>query len=215
MPLTRLLNGLISKEWDLMNSRVTVQESPTALIIDSNLGYVFRSTAMSKWIWVQEGSFPRHSYAKEASSGDTCRAATGFWGVQPPFFVIPSFMFKCSFQVVLLRSFRHSLMRWPGILYPKQFWFFFWYNSTVFAKWMIYPTDWSAPPTPLRLLPPFQLKTLPLLPLLASHLSFIVSYCSRLSSESMIALQLLGGKQIPWCLRMSCIHSASWGCLGQ
>ena len=36
-----------------------VPESPTALTIDFDLGYVLRSTPMRKWIWVSEGSFPR------------------------------------------------------------------------------------------------------------------------------------------------------------
>ena len=54
------------------DDRTTVQLSQTALIINPNPGYVFRSTPMSKWIWVQEGSFLRCPLARGASSGDAC-----------------------------------------------------------------------------------------------------------------------------------------------
>ena len=132
-----------------IDGRTTVQESPTALIIDSNPGYVFRYTPMSKWIWVQEGSLLRCSYGQGVSLRDACWAATGFWGVWPPFFVVPSFMFKLTFLVVLLRSFGQSLMRWSGLLHLKQFPVFFWYNLIALAKQMIYPTHLSALPTVL------------------------------------------------------------------
>ena len=133
-----------------IDGRTAVQDSPTALIIDSDLGYFLRSTPMSEWIWVQEGSFPGHPDAQGASSKDACWAATGFWGAWPPFFVIPSFTFKLTFWVVFWRSFRKSLMIWSGQPHLKQFWFFFLYNLTTLAKWTLYPTDWSAPPTLLE-----------------------------------------------------------------
>ena len=44
-----------------IDGRPTVQESPAALTIDSDSGYVLRSTPMSRWIWVQEGNFLRCS----------------------------------------------------------------------------------------------------------------------------------------------------------
>ena len=80
------------------------------------------------------------------SSRDVCWAATGFWGTQPPFFAIHSFMFKYTFWVDLLTSFRQSFMRWSGLLHSKQFLFFFWYNSTTLVKQMIYLMDWSISP---------------------------------------------------------------------
>ena len=44
-----------------IDGAANVQEGPTALTIDFDPSYVLRSTPMSKWIWVQEGSYPRHS----------------------------------------------------------------------------------------------------------------------------------------------------------
>ena len=105
---------------------------------------------MSKWIEVQEGSFLRHPQAQGASSRDAGWVTTGFWGAWPPFFVIPSFIFKLAFWVVLLRSFGQSFMRWSGLPHLTQFWFFLWYNSIALAKQMIYPTYWYVPPTPLE-----------------------------------------------------------------
>ena len=157
VPLARSPKGPTSKEWASMNPGVTAlmveplsKKSPTALTINPDLSYVLRSTPTSQWIGVQEGSSLRCPQAQGASFGDDGWVTTGFWGNQAPFFVISFFAFKLTFQAVLLRSFRQSLMRWSGLLHQKQFWFFLWYNLTTFAKQTIYPTDWSAPPTPLK-----------------------------------------------------------------
>ena len=53
-----------------IDGTTTVQVSQTALIIDSDPGNVLKSTPMSKWIWVQEGSFLRCPYTQAASSGN-------------------------------------------------------------------------------------------------------------------------------------------------
>ena len=104
--------------------------------------------SLSKWTGVQEGNFLRHLQALGTLSRDAGWVTTGFWGAWPPFFVIPSFTFKLTFWPVLLRSFGQSFMRWSGLPHPKQFQCFIWYNLTALAKWTIYPTNWSAPPTP-------------------------------------------------------------------
>ena len=77
---------------------------------------------------------------------DACRVATGFWGVQPPFFAVLSFVYKSTFQADLLRSLGQSHMRWSGLQHPKQYLFFFWYNSTALVKWILYSMDWSVSP---------------------------------------------------------------------
>ena len=48
-----------------IDGRTIVQESSTGLIIDSNPGYVFGSTPMSEWVWVQEESLSQCLYALE------------------------------------------------------------------------------------------------------------------------------------------------------
>ena len=131
-----------------INGGTTVQERPTAFIINFNLGYVSRSTPTSEQIWIQKGSFLKCLYAHGASSSDTSWASTNFWGVQPPFFVIPSFTFNLTFQAVLPRSFGQSFTKLSGLPHPKQFQFFFWYSLMALANQMIYPTYWSAPVTP-------------------------------------------------------------------
>ena len=52
-----------------INGRANVQESPTALTINSDLGFVLRSTPMSKWIRAQEGSLLKHPRLREPQPG--------------------------------------------------------------------------------------------------------------------------------------------------
>ena len=117
---------------------------------------------------------------------------SGYWFLrvpQPPFFDVPSFAFKHTFQAVLLRSFRD--LSWDGQGYHmlKQFWFFLWYNinCTLAKSAMTYPSDWSGPPTSLEFHAsspaedsaspsPFGFTA-------ESYSAVVVSYCSRLSSE--------------------------------
>ena len=99
---------------------------------------------MSEWVWVQEGSLLWCPYAHGISSGDTHWVAASFWGVQSPFITTPSFMFKYTFWVGLLTSFRQSHIKWSGLPHLKQFLFSFWYNSTALAKQVMYLMDWSA-----------------------------------------------------------------------
>ena len=180
--------------------RTTVQQSPTALIIDSNLGYVFRSTPMSKWIWIQEGSLPRHSYAWGSSSGDACWVATGFLRVPTPFFVAPSFAFKHTFWVGLLGLSDNLSQDGQDYHIQKKFDFSFDTSWPCQNKWYTQQTDLPLHLC-LRFLLPLQLKTLPLLPpsdfTLESSSASLFPTVVRSSSESMIALQPLGGKQIP------------------
>ena len=128
----------------------TIQMSPTALTINLDPGYVFGSTPLSKWIGVKEGNFLEHLQALGASSKHASWVTIGFWRVQPPFFIVPSFAFKLTFLVVLLRSSRQCFTRCSGLPHLKQFQFFLWYSLTVLAKWMTNPTDWSDSPTPLK-----------------------------------------------------------------
>ena len=74
----------------------------------------------TKWIGVQEENFLGQLQALGASSGDAHWVTTGFWGVQPLFFLVPSFAFKIAFWVALLRSFGQSFTRWSGLPCPKQ-----------------------------------------------------------------------------------------------
>ena len=104
-----------------------------------------------KWIRVQEENFLGLLQALGPLSNDAGLATTCFWGACPPFFTVPSFTFKLTLQVVLLRSFGQSLMRWSGLPHLKQFWFFFWYSLTALTKWTIWPTCWFAPPIPLNI----------------------------------------------------------------
>ena len=129
--------------------------------------------------------------------------------------------FKLTFWVILLRSFRQSFMRWSGLPtttsetiliiplmqldcvdkmdnIPNQLIC----SSSSTQRFCIF-SSWR-----LGLLFPFQLCAQVLL-------SFVAFHCSGLSSGGMIALQLklMGGKQIPWCLRTSYIQSSSCGSL--
>ena len=61
------LNELLGHHID---GRDIIQKSPTALTINPDLGYVLRSTPLSKWIGVQEGDILRLLQAPEALSGD-------------------------------------------------------------------------------------------------------------------------------------------------
>ena len=89
----------------------------------------------------------------EPHPGIASWATTGFWGAQPPFFTLPSFAFKLTFKVgslaEILQTISHEVVRTYHI----------WNNFNDFssdtawlalAKQMIYPTDWSAPLTPLK-----------------------------------------------------------------
>ena len=102
--------------------------------------------------WVDWGSRREHS---EMFSGpkslvwDTSWVPTGFWGAQPLFFIIPSFTFKLTFWVVLLRSFGQSFMRWSGLQHLKQFQFLSLIYLNCIGKMDNIP-NWSAPPTPLE-----------------------------------------------------------------
>ena len=97
---------------------------------------------MSEWVWVQEGSLPWCPYVEGISSRNALWVTVGFCGAWPPFFAIPSSIFKYVFWVDLLMSFGQSHMRWLGLPHQRQFWFLFWYNSTTFAKQVMYLTDW-------------------------------------------------------------------------
>ena len=99
----------------------------------------------------------------------------------------------------------------------EKFQFFLWYNSTMLAKWMIYPTDWSAPPTPLEVSgssPSEDSASSVSSALCPSLLQAATFHHSWLGSKGMTVLQLPGGKQVPWCLRTSYIWSPSWGAFG-
>ena len=129
--------------WDhCIDGRAIVQEGPTALIINSNLGYVLWSIPTSEWVRVQEGSLLWYLYTWGVSSREVCWAVVDFWGAWPPFFAITCFAFKS----VMLISFGQSLMRWLGLLHPKQL-FFCWYSMNALAKQVIHTTGWSIPPT--------------------------------------------------------------------
>ena len=148
--MTRLLNRPTSRELTLTKSEVIamivetfVQDSPTALSVYSYLGYVFRPTPVSKWVWVWERNLLWHFYAQCISSGNVCWVVTGLGGVQPPFFAIPSFMFKSAFWADLLMSFGQLCMRWSRLLHPKQFLLSFWYNSITLAIQTIYSITWG------------------------------------------------------------------------
>ena len=105
-----------NKLWShCIDGQTTIQKSPTAFTINRDSGHVVRSAPLIKWIGVQEGNFLRHLQALGALSGNAGWATPGFWGVQPPFFAIPSFAFKLAFHAVLLRSFGKSLVRWSGL----------------------------------------------------------------------------------------------------
>ena len=101
---------------------------------------------MSKW---DLGSRRELSETSCRLQGTSSRGhwMSDYWFLKEPslaFFVVPSFTFILTFWVVLLKSFGQSLTGWSGLLHPKTLWF-------LLAKWMIYPTDWSAPPTPLEI----------------------------------------------------------------
>ena len=121
--------------WDhCIDSRTIVQESPAALIIDSTSSYVFRSTLVSEWVWIQKGSLLWCICAQGIWCGDVHWVAAGFWGALAPFFAVPSLVFKYAFQADLLISFWQSHMRWLGLPHLKQLLFFFWYSLTALAK---------------------------------------------------------------------------------
>ena len=193
-----------------IDGRATVQETPTVFIINSDPGYVLRSSPMSKWIGVQEGSFLRCLQTKEASSGDAGWVMTGFWGAWPPFFVITSFVFKLAFTAVLLRSFRHSLTRWSGLPHLKTISIFPLIQPDCIGKTNNIPNQqicssnstWDFCSWRLGLFLPFRLHA-------QVFFSFVAFHYSRSSSEGTIALQLPGGKQIPWCLRTTYFWSPS------
>ena len=191
-----------------------IQKSPTALTINPDSGYVLRPAPPIKWIGVQEGNFLELLQAFGTSSGDASWATTGFRRAQPPFFAISSFTFKLTLWVVLLRSFRQSLMRSSGLSHPKQFQFFLWYSLIALAKQMTYPIDRSAPPTPFKVSALFSQRLSLLFPFWlyawVFH-SFSVFHYSGLCSKSTVALQLPRGKQIPWCLWLVNIRSSSCG----
>ena len=128
------------KPWlHCIDGRTIVQESQTALIIDSNWSYDFGPT---EWVWVQEGSILWCLFTQGISSGDVCWVAAEFWGAQPSFFATLSFALKSAFHAVLLMSFRQSHTRWSGLPHLKLL-FFCWYSLTALAKGMIYSLGWS------------------------------------------------------------------------
>ena len=127
-----------------IGDRTIVQESPTALIINSNPGYVFMSTPMSEWVHILKDSLSWCLYAQDVSSGDVHWVAAGFWGPGLPSLPFPIF-FKIFFPYRLLLSFGQSHMRWSGLPHPKQLLFFCWHGSTTFVKQMIYSIGWSVP----------------------------------------------------------------------
>ena len=138
-------------QWTLghcIDGGIIVQEGPTALIINSNLGYVLRFTPMSEWVRIQEGSLLWYLYAQGVLSREVSWVTADFWGAQPPFFAIPSFGFKSALHALLLISFGQSHMRWSGLPHPKKLLFFCWYSLTTLTKQTIYSVGWSVPPTP-------------------------------------------------------------------
>ena len=204
----------LNKFWGhYIDGQAIIQESLTALIIKPDMGYVLKSTPLSKLIGFQEGSFLRHPQAQGALSGDAGWVTNGFLGAQLHFFVVPSFVFKLTFWAVLLRSFAQSVTRWSGLPHPKQFPFFLWYNLTMMAKtknipnWLIcsFNSSWGFcmfSSWRLSLFFPFWVHSL-------VFFSFIAFHCSRFSSEGTIVLQLPGGKQVPWGLTARFVWSYS------
>ena len=181
-------------------------------MIYSNLGFVLGSTLMNEWVWIEEGSLLWCFYAWGVSSGDVCWLATGFWGAWPPFFAVPSLVFKFAFCADLLMSFGQSCTRWSGLLHLKQLLFFCWYSLTALAKWTIYSIGWSAPPLhccfDLLLSQRFCLSFFLLQ--LGVYFTFAISNGHSLSSKSTVALQPMWGEQVPWGLRMYLIQSTGY-----
>ena len=138
-----------------------------------------------------------------------------FLRAQPPFFIIPSFAFKLTVQVVLLRSFRQSFMRWSGLPHLKQFWFFSVVQLNHVGKmdnisyWLIHSSNSTQG---FCILFSWRLSLFFTFWLYAWVFFSSSAFCySRVSSESIVALQLPRGKQIPWCLWPSNIQYSSCG----
>ena len=159
-----------------IDGRATIHKSPTSLTIKPDLGYVLRSTPLSMWIKIQEGNFLRHLQTMGASSEDASWVTTDFWGVWPPFFVIPSSVFKLTFQEVLLRSFRQSFTRFFPLIQLNYIG-----KMDNIPNWLICSSNSTQGSCIL------------------SHWRLSLFFLFNLhASKGMTALQLLGGKQIPW-----------------
>ena len=154
MPTVRLLrtdvNWQVSSNSGITTLMVQPLSTKAQLLSPSILdpGYVFRSTSPSKQIGVIEETFWDIFRSWKSCLG--CWLSD-YWFLRgpPPFFVIPLLHLNSLFGAVLLRSFRQSFMRWSGLPHLKQFQFS---SDTTWSccKWTIYPTNWSAPPTLLK-----------------------------------------------------------------
>ena len=145
---------------------------------------------------------------------DVCWVAADFCGAQPPFFAIPSFVFKHAFWADMLVSFGKSHIRCSGLPYP---------NSSCFSFDTIQPlfevnnilnrlVHFSCPTQHLHILISWQ-------PCLSFSFwlhtwIFFSLVLSDAHSESAVALQFMWGEQILWHLRMCHAQSTSGNHIG-
>ena len=119
--------------------------------------------------------------------------------------------------MVLLRSFGQSFTRWSGLQLPNDFYFS---TDTAWQHWQTYNIpNWPIhSPNSTWGFWVLSIWRLGLFCLLCLHVwafyNSITFHCSWSGGKDMTALQLLGGKQVPWCLRMSYIWSPSGVTLG-
>ena len=140
----------MSKKWASTNSGVTaltiepLSKEPNSFCHWSWLWLCFQ-TYSNKWVGLSSWrkSVVISSCTRHLIWGCPLRCSQ-FVRAQAPFFAITSFMCKYAFWVGLLTSFGQSHMKWSVLPHPKQFLFFFWYNSTAFVKWVMYLTYQSA-----------------------------------------------------------------------